>query len=536
MVTASQSSKYSNFKTWVNIIFLLYILTALSMLTIFIGLKTKGILFEERIVILEIAASRKEAIFLSSILIISISVFIWGRFYIVRTQRIVRFFVSLSLFVLSMLLLVISNRYLSIFIGWEGLGITSFILIIFYQNWIRMGGGLLTLLTNRIGDGLLFISFSYWVITSMFIGTMRATLLAFRIFILVSSTKRAQIPFTRWLPAAIAAPTPVSALVHSSTLVTAGIWLIIQHLQATYLSSSIWLFLGRATLIIARMAAIREADGKKVVALSTLSQLGLIFVALSTGRAIICLFHLVIHAMAKASLFLIVGNLLHLRFSQQDSRKISSGTEEIGIFLLIAVRAISLRGVLFLRGFYSKDYVILREINLFNRSVVFVLLVGVISITAAYCIKLIGYTIILEKSILIRHESKSRFFLVPSAFLRALRLGLGLTIIRNMHREILLIKTGAGHYWVFIIFRVLFLAGRHPIKTIWLTGFTIQVLLVKRVNFYSLAKGKLINQKGTSVGLESEIITIRLSISYLTRLLRRRSIILIRIIVLLVLL
>jgi NADH-quinone oxidoreductase subunit L len=182
------------------------------------------------------------------------------------------------------------------------------------------------------------------------------------------------------------------------------------------------------------------------VALSTLSQLGLIFIALSTGRAIICLFHLVIHAIAKANLFLIVGNLLHLRFSQQDSRKISSGTEEIGIFLLITISAISLRGVLFLRGFYSKDYVILREINLFNRSLTFLVLTRVITITAAYCIKLISFTIKLEKSILISHESKRSFFIMPSLFLRAFRLRLGLIIIINVHGEMLLIKTGSGHY------------------------------------------------------------------------------------------
>jgi len=475
-------------------------------------------------------------IFLSSILIISISVFMWRRFYIIGTHRIVGFFVSLSLFVLSMLLLVISNRYISIFLGWEGLGITSFILIIFYQNWISIGGGLLTLLTNRVGDRILFIRFSYWITISAFLGTMRAALLAFIILIIVASTKRAQIPFTRWLPAAMAAPTPVRALVHSSTLVTAGIWLIIQYLQATYLSSSIWLLLGRATLIIARIAAIIEADGKKVVALSTLSQLGLIFIALSTGRAMICLFHLVIHAIAKANLFLIVGNLLHLRFSQQDSRKISSGTEEIGIFLLITIRAISLRGVLFLRGFYSKDYVILGEINLFNRSLTFLVLTRVITITAAYCIKLISFTIKLEKSILISHESKRSFFIMPRLFLRAFRLRLGLIIIINVHGEILLIKTGSGHYWVFITLSVLFLVRSRLFKVLWLIGFIIQMLLVKRASFYLLKTGKLINQKRTSVGVEPEILTLSLSISYLTRLLSRSSIILICTIVLLVLL
>ena len=164
----------------------------------------------------------------------------------------------------------------------------------------------------------------------------------------------------------MAAPTPVSALVHSSTLVTAGVWLLIRFRQKRmYLSSSL-LVLGGTTLLLARIAALIEVDGKKVVALSTLRQLGLMFMAISLGNSVICLFHLLMHAFAKANLFLIVGNFLHIRFSQQDYRQLSTGVERKAIFLIIFVSILRLRGIVFSRGFFSKDSILLREFNLIS--------------------------------------------------------------------------------------------------------------------------------------------------------------------------
>jgi len=191
----------------------------------------------------------------------------------------------------------------------------------------------MTLLTNRLGDRVLLISFSYWVRLRLRSSIyQRGSVAAFFLFLLVTLTKRAQIPFTSWLPAAKAAPTPVSALVHSSTLVTAGVWLLVRFRQTRLSFTVALLMLGAMTLVLASIAALIEADGKKVVALSTLRQLGLIFIALSLGNSLICLFHLLMHAFAKANLFLIVGNFLHMRFSQQDYRQLSSGVERGTIF------------------------------------------------------------------------------------------------------------------------------------------------------------------------------------------------------------
>jgi NADH:ubiquinone oxidoreductase subunit 5 (subunit L)/multisubunit Na+/H+ antiporter MnhA subunit len=120
------------------------------------------------------------------------------------------------------------------------------------------------------------------------------------------------------------------------------------------------------TLLVARRAAIAESDGKKIVALSTLRQLGLIFMSLSAGAPFVCLFHLLMHALAKANLFLIVGNLLHLRFSQQDSRQLSAGSEEFSRSLAILISILSLSGVAFSSGFLSKDLILLSHFSKIN--------------------------------------------------------------------------------------------------------------------------------------------------------------------------
>jgi len=173
------------------------------------------------------------------------------------------FFFLLLLFVISILILTLANSFIIVFLGWEGLGVTSFLLIIFYQNWIRFKGGLLTLLTNRIGDAIILLCFAYRIILrSIFNLRFFLRFTWFFLFIILTFTKSAQVPFTRWLPAAIAAPTPVRALVHRSTLVTAGIWLLVRFRQLTLIINLLKLIFGILTLIVARFAALVEIDGK----------------------------------------------------------------------------------------------------------------------------------------------------------------------------------------------------------------------------------------------------------------------------------
>jgi NADH:ubiquinone oxidoreductase subunit 5 (subunit L)/multisubunit Na+/H+ antiporter MnhA subunit len=146
--------------------------------------------------------------------------------------------------------------------------------------------------------------------------------------------------------------------------------------------------LGLLTLVVARMAAIEENDGKKIVALSTLRQLGLMVLRLNLGGYFVCLFHLLIHAFAKANLFLIVGNIIHGRFSRQDIRQISSGSELFIMIITVFIRIASLRGVLFSSGFFSKEAVILRHYSLVNRLLVFFVLLNIVTLTLAYCFKI----------------------------------------------------------------------------------------------------------------------------------------------------
>merc|ERR1712012_289102 len=183
------------------------------------------------------------------------------------------------------------------------------------------------------------------------------------IFLIIISacTKRAQIPFSAWLPAAIAAPTPVSSLVHSSTLVTAGVYLLIRiNIIIIEINIRKYLFLlGILTIVIAGIAALIEIDIKKINALSTLRQLGIMMIVLGIGNPILSFFHLISHAFFKAMLFICAGIIIHNIKDYQDIRKIGFSYINIHFCISIMIIAnISLCGLPFLRGFYSKDFII----------------------------------------------------------------------------------------------------------------------------------------------------------------------------------
>lgn len=382
------------------------------------------------------------------VLIISSSVFLWARFYIKGSRRLTLFKTFLFSFVFSIILLLFRDRLFIIFLGWEGLGITSFVLIIFYQNWARFNGGVLTILTNRIGDALLIIRYSYWLIinrhTSLKYG-IRA-LLVF-IFTMLTFTKSAQLPFTSWLPAAIAAPTPVRSLVHRSTLVTAGVWLLIKYGSRRFLRINLWFCVGRITISLARIAALVELDGKKVVALSTLSQLGLIVLSLSIGGYYICLFHLAIHAFAKANLFLVVGNQIHSRFSLQDIRLIKRRNQEFVISLIIFIRLLRLSGVFFLSGFFSKEFILIRESSTMNSIITFIVFIVVITITLVYCLKLF-FILMIENEYLLQEKSSSLSKSFSPLRLRVITVFTGWIFSKNLN--LIAVSLLRGTYWFFL--------------------------------------------------------------------------------------
>lgn len=335
--------------------------------------------------------------FRSIILFIRGSVVFFSNYYMEGEKYINRFSILILLFILSMNFLIFVPNLVTLLLGWDGLGVVSFLLVIYYQNSKSLGAGLITFLSNRVGDALLIVSIG-WIAT---ISSWNIFMLeSFNgIFVLIlwciciaAITKRAQIPFSAWLPAAIAAPTPVSALVHSSTLVTAGVYLLIRFYDQIFVVASLsWyvICIGTLTTLMAGIRAVCETDLKKIIALSTLSQLGVMIFSLSLGLKELCVFHLFTHALFKALLFLCAGGIIHSHHHLQDVRKLGSCWYFMPISTAcLNIANLSLCGFPFLSGFYSKDLIL--ESILENNITLLILILMVLAtfLTSLYSARL----------------------------------------------------------------------------------------------------------------------------------------------------
>lgn len=401
----------------------------------------------------------------------------WSLFYIAKYKRSL-FYITVIIFVCSILLLTRRERLLIVFLGWEGLGITSFLLIVFYQNWIRSKGGLLTLLTNRLGDAIFLIVFCKILLSNIGYLEKNRTLIIILIIMVFTLTKRAQWPFIRWLPAAIAAPTPVRSLVHSSTLVTAGVWLIIRFGYTHLFTTFFWGGLGTLTLLVARLSALIETDAKKIVALSTLRQLGLIFIALAIGIPIICFFHIIIHAFAKACLFIIIGNLLFSRFSQQDSRIINSRITNSFTILSLRISLFRLIGLTFTSGFFSKEQILIGHHFLVNSLIFSLLIILIVSLTMSYCIKLFISIILVNPERLFQNKFTRFNQLFPIFIIRVIIITLGYVYISNLYPCFLLLMRPQRVYWVLSVFGLVFLRIRALGLVYYYRGFFLQSKMI----------------------------------------------------------
>jgi len=300
----------------------------------------------------------KSIIFAATVILIRASILNYRLEYIKFEVYFYRFALILILFVLSMLVLIFSSNLIRILLGWDGLGISSYFLVVYYQRKNSLNAGLITGITNRLGDiGIIvlirfFLIYGSWNFISPILTNVLLSVIFLRLVSLISFTKRAQIPFSAWLPAAIAAPTPVSSLVHSSTLVTAGIYLLIRfNVESSFLVS-----VGMLTSSMACLAALLEADFKKIIAFSTLSHLGFMVAIIGFNISDIAFFHLILHAFFKALLFIVVGAIIHSRNDYQSFIKISSSLNMVpttSATLLCAL--MRLVGLPFLTGFFSKD-------------------------------------------------------------------------------------------------------------------------------------------------------------------------------------
>nr|YP_010533843.1 NADH dehydrogenase subunit 5 [Prophantis adusta]UXX47220.1 NADH dehydrogenase subunit 5 [Prophantis adusta] len=370
-----------------------------------IFLEWELISFSSMSIVFSILLDWMSLLFMMFVMLISSVVIYYSKSYMSSELNLNRFIILVLLFVFSMILLIISPNIISILLGWDGLGLVSYCLVIYYQNIKSYNAGMLTALSNRVGDVFILMVIS-WMMNYgswnyyFYLNFMKNDFCMFMVssmIIIAAMTKSAQIPFSSWLPAAMAAPTPVSALVHSSTLVTAGVYLLIRFnsLLVDTLFMKLLMLLSGLTMFMAGISANYEFDLKKIIALSTLSQLGLMMSILSMGLPDLAFFHLLTHAMFKALLFMCAGVIIHMMLDIQDIRFMGGIGNYIPLTsLCMNISNMALCGIPFLAGFYSKD-LILEMVSLSNLNFfIFLLYYLSTGLTMFYSFRLIMYLMI----------------------------------------------------------------------------------------------------------------------------------------------
>jgi len=333
--------------------------------------------------------------------------------YMSGDNRFHRFFAYLNLFIFFMQMLVIGGNYLITFIGWEGVGLCSYLLIGFwYEKTAYNNAARKAFIMNRIGDlgliiGLFLIinqfgSLNYTTVNALAEKNFLAngvfndpTIIFISLMLFVGATgKSAQIPLYTWLPDAMAGPTPVSALIHAATMVTAGIFLIVRSSVLFHLAPitlDVVTYIGIATSIFAATIGLAQNDIKKVLAYSTVSQLGLMFMALGIGAYGTAMFHLTTHAFFKALLFLGAGSVIHGMGNEQDIRKMGGLRKKMPItFITFLIATIAITGIPPFAGFFSKDEILAKAFA--NSPTLWILGVLSASLTAVYMFRLLFLT------------------------------------------------------------------------------------------------------------------------------------------------
>ncbi|MEZ5017629.1 MAG: NADH-quinone oxidoreductase subunit L [Flavipsychrobacter sp.] len=344
------------------------------------------------------------SLFLLIITGIGFLIHVYSTSYMHDDEGMTKYFAYLNLFVFSMLLLVLGGNYLIMFIGWEGVGLCSYLLIGFwFKERENTNAAKKAFVMNRIGDlgflvGMLLVLFNFGTLSYQeLFSTMSTTTPSSDLtnwiaicFFIGAMGKSAQIPLYTWLPDAMAGPTPVSALIHAATMVTAGIYMIARS-NALYnlapMAMDLVAIIGLATAILAASIAIKQYDIKKVLAYSTVSQLGFMFLALGMGAYTTAVFHVMTHAFFKALLFLGSGSVIHAMGGEQDIRKMGGLNKHMritGSTFLIGCLAIS--GIPGFSGFFSKDEILASVYA--HSPVMYYLTLGAALMTAFYMFRL----------------------------------------------------------------------------------------------------------------------------------------------------
>ena len=323
-----------------------------------------------------------------------------------KGEHFARYFSFLNLFVFSMLLLVMGANYVIMFIGWEGVGLCSYLLIgYWFKNIDYTKAAKKAFVMNRIGD-LGFLLAVFWLISKL--GTTSFSdvfanvdklssgdITGISLLLFLGATgKSAQIPLYTWLPDAMAGPTPVSALIHAATMVTAGIYMIARS-NALYslapTTLNVVAIIGAATALFAATIAMKQNDIKKVLAYSTVSQLGYMFLALGSGAYVAAVFHVMTHAFFKALLFLGSGSVIHAMSGQQDIRFMGGLKSKLKItYLTFLIGCLAIAGIPPLSGFFSKDAILLAAFE--HNKILYIIGVLTAALTAFYMFRLLYIT------------------------------------------------------------------------------------------------------------------------------------------------
>ena len=327
-------------------------------------------------------------LFIFIVLIIRTRVLFFSCSYM-RLYSVQNFLLLYISFIISIVWLILNNNFYWIMFGWDGLGVVSFLLIIFYINQERISNGLFTIFQNRIGD-LFFVLFLVGIVNL----TMWSHLVLnwWVIFLILGArVKRAQFPFNIWLLAAIRAPTPISSLVHSSTLVVAGVYILLQFSYCLIDCLSYLKWLRLITLFISLFGLLNEVDIKKLIAFSTINHVALIILILSLELFKVTYFHLNVHAMFKSLIFMCFGFVILASYHSQDKRLVRLLYLNPLIKVIYNFSCLCLIGLPFLRGFFSKDFIIEKRIEFRREISNVVFLILFLGVSIYYSFKLLQF-------------------------------------------------------------------------------------------------------------------------------------------------
>ncbi|QCI25919.1 NADH-quinone oxidoreductase subunit L [Buchnera aphidicola] len=404
-------------------------------------------------------------VFLSMITIVACLVYFFSIWYMQHKTNNIGFFELVNLFLVNMLILVISNNFLFMYLGWEGISVCSYLLINFYYSQVRVNySAMKSFIFTKVGDlflitAILLLYIHYHTLnfyeiaflTKIYLIKGTKFLQIVNVLLLIGAIgKSAQIPLQIWLPEAMVGPTPVSALIHAATMVTSGIYLILRNYNVFILTPHVLYMIGIVggiTLILSSIVALVEIDIKRILAYSTMSQIGYIFIALSVGACNAAVMHLIIHAIFKALLFLSAGVLISKCCYEQNIFRMGNQLYKRFPFLYVCflIGGVSLAGFpIFTAGFYSKEGILL---CIYNSKNMFFFIIAILSIilTTLYIFRLIFVTFHTSSNYHITKTSMNCFQYIPLIIFSIFSTTFGILILPNISNMFPMIALPKGY-------------------------------------------------------------------------------------------